>query len=161
MIDSTLPWCVELKKKRNAIHVTLIYFFPVGGRWGLIIALMLASVSILFMGAFYAITGISFIVQPFLQMIGGFLHPGKPMANMFFVLFSYSESSCLTTRIRSKFGLRHIDSVKQAELLLGDLKFAQCMLVLRIPEFSPTEFDAHQTRKSLPAQRSQPSSQAR
>ncbi len=36
-------------------------------------------------------TGISFIVQPFLQMIGGFFLPGKPMANMFFVLYSYSE----------------------------------------------------------------------
>lgn len=50
----------------------------------------------------------SFIIQPFVQvkasliqyeatfvnsstqMIGGFLHPGKPMANMYFVLFSYS-----------------------------------------------------------------------
>jgi len=116
-------------KKRNAIRVTLIYFFLVGGRWGLIIALMLATVSILFMGAFYAITGISFIIQPFLQMIGGFLLPGKPMANMFFVLFSYSESPHLTSHIRSKFGLWQIDSVKQAELLLGDLKFAQCMLV--------------------------------
>jgi hypothetical protein len=121
--------------------VTLIYFFLVGGRWGLIIALMLATVSILFMGAFYAITGISFIIQPFLQMIGGFLHPGKPMANMFFVLFSYSESPCLTTRMCSKFDLRQIDSVKQAELLLGDLKLAQCMLVYRISEFSPTDLD--------------------
>ena len=33
------------------------------------------------------------VIQPFPQMIGGFLHPGKPMANMYFVLFSYSESS--------------------------------------------------------------------
>ena len=24
-------------------------------------------------------------------MIAGYLHPGKPMANMYFVLFSYSE----------------------------------------------------------------------
>jgi hypothetical protein len=38
-------------------------------------------------------TGLSFIIQPFVQMIGGFIHPGKPMANMYFVLFSYSESS--------------------------------------------------------------------
>ena len=37
-------------------------------------------------------TGLAFIIQPFVQMIGGFLHPGKPMANMYFVLFSYSES---------------------------------------------------------------------
>lgn len=27
----------------------------------------------------------------FVQMIGGYLHPGKPMANMYFVLYSYSK----------------------------------------------------------------------
>jgi hypothetical protein len=47
---------------------------------------------ILFFGSLVAITGLAFIIQPFPQMIGGFLHPGKPMANMYFVLFSYSVS---------------------------------------------------------------------
>jgi hypothetical protein len=37
-------------------------------------------------------TGIAFSLQPFFQMIGGLLHPGKPMANMFFVLYSFRES---------------------------------------------------------------------
>ncbi|KZS98527.1 OPT oligopeptide transporter [Sistotremastrum niveocremeum HHB9708] len=74
--------------------------------WGFLISLMLATLSILFFGALYAITGLSFIIQPFVQMIGGFIHPGKPMANMYFVLFSYN-------------------SVIQATLLLRDLKIAQ------------------------------------
>jgi OPT oligopeptide transporter protein len=82
--------------------VTLIYFSLLDGRWGLIVAVLLATVSILFFGAFRAITGISFIIQPFIQMIGGFLLPGKPLANMFFVLFSYSESPFLTARIPFK-----------------------------------------------------------
>lgn len=51
---------------------------------------MLATLSILFFGTLYAITGFNFIIQPFIQMIGGFLHPGKPMANMYFVLYGYS-----------------------------------------------------------------------
>lgn len=59
-------------------------------RWGFAISLGLATLSILFFGALFAITGLGFIIQPFVQMIGGFLHPGKPMANMYFVLFSYS-----------------------------------------------------------------------
>ncbi|KAG6865789.1 hypothetical protein C0991_011781 [Blastosporella zonata] len=64
------------------------------------------TVSIVFFGSLYAITGLQFIIQPFVQMIGGFIHPGKPMANMYFVLFSYN-------------------SVNQALLLLRDLKIAQ------------------------------------
>ncbi|KAI0256212.1 OPT oligopeptide transporter [Lactifluus subvellereus] len=80
--DSTLPW------------------------WGFIVACLLAVVSTLFFGSLFAMTGLGFIIQPFVQMIGGFLHPGKPMANMYFVLFSYN-------------------SVSQAELLLRDLKIAQ------------------------------------
>ncbi|KAH8992871.1 OPT oligopeptide transporter [Lactarius hatsudake] len=63
-------------------------------------------VSILFFVSFFAITGITFIIQPFIQMIGGFLHPGKPMANIYFVLFGYN-------------------SVIQAQVLLRDLKIAQ------------------------------------
>ncbi|KIM40535.1 hypothetical protein M413DRAFT_72764 [Hebeloma cylindrosporum] len=80
--DSTLPW------------------------WGFLISIILATVSILFFGTLYAMTGLSFIIQPFIQMIGGFIHPGKPMANMYFVLFGYN-------------------SVSQAQLLMRDLKIAQ------------------------------------
>lgn len=81
-IDSTLPW------------------------WGLFLALILATISVVFFGSLYAMTGLQFVIQPFVQMIGGFIHPGKPVANMFFVLFSYN-------------------SVTQAQLLLRDLKIAQ------------------------------------
>ncbi|KAJ7691568.1 OPT oligopeptide transporter protein-domain-containing protein [Mycena rosella] len=67
--DSTLPW------------------------WGLFVSLLLGTISIVFFGSLYAITGLQFVIQPFVQMIGGFIHPGKPVANMFFVLFSYSTSA--------------------------------------------------------------------
>jgi hypothetical protein len=45
-------------------------------------------------------------MQPVIQMLGGYLHPGRPMANMYFVLFGYN-------------------SILQGQLLLKDLKFAQ------------------------------------
>ncbi|KAG1827149.1 OPT oligopeptide transporter protein-domain-containing protein [Suillus subaureus] len=80
--DSTLPW------------------------WGFVIAVLLAAVSILFFGALYAITGINLSIQTLVQMIAGYLHNGRPMANMFFVLYSYN-------------------TVSQALLLLRDLKIAQ------------------------------------
>ena len=80
--DSTLPW------------------------WGFFISCILATICILFFGAQYAITGFSFIIQPIIQMIGGYCHPGKPLANMYFVLYGYN-------------------SVSQGQLLLRDLKFGQ------------------------------------
>ena len=74
--------------------------------WGFFVAVALACVCTLFFGAQFAMTGFAFGVQPVIQMIGGYLHPGKPVANMYFVLFGYN-------------------SVSQAQLLLRDLKFAQ------------------------------------
>ena len=65
-------------------------------------------------------------------MIGGFIHPGKPMANMYFVLYGYSE--CHIFLYVSDFQSQHsffIDSVNQAQLLLRDLKIAQCKTYLR------------------------------
>jgi OPT family oligopeptide transporter len=81
-VNSTLPW------------------------WGFLVACLLSSICILFFGAQYAITGFQFIIQPIIQMIGGYLHPGYPVANMYFTLFGYN-------------------SVSQAQLLLKDLKIAQ------------------------------------
>ena len=81
-VESTLPW------------------------WGFVIACLLSALCILFFGAQYAITGFQFIIQYIIQMLGGYLHPGKPVANMYFTLFGYN-------------------SVVQGQLLLRDLKIAQ------------------------------------
>jgi OPT family oligopeptide transporter len=75
--------------------------------WSFLIATVLLSpISILFFGAQFAITGFQYNVQTMVQMLAGYLHPGKPMANMYFVLFGYN-------------------SVVQSQLLLRDLKFGQ------------------------------------
>jgi OPT family oligopeptide transporter len=80
--DSTLPW------------------------WGFLVSCIISSICILFFGAQYAITGYQFNMQSVIQIIGGYMQPGRPMANMYFVMFGYN-------------------SVVQAQLLLKDLKFAQ------------------------------------
>src|SRR6201990_1123103 len=72
----------------------------------LIATLIISPACVLFFGAQFAITGFNFITQPVVQMIAGYLHPGRPLANMYFVLFGYN-------------------SVYQGQLLLRDLKFAQ------------------------------------
>ena len=74
--------------------------------WAFFIACGLSCVCILFFGAQYAMTGYQYNTQPVIQMIGGYLHPGFPKANMFFVVFGYN-------------------SVWQGQLLLSDLKFGQ------------------------------------
>ncbi|KAJ7473925.1 OPT oligopeptide transporter protein-domain-containing protein [Mycena galericulata] len=80
--DSTLPW------------------------WGFFISLILAAISIVFYVQWDLYTPSPGINLASSLMIGGFLHPGEPVANMFFVLFGFN-------------------SVIQAQRLLKDLKIAQ------------------------------------
>ena len=40
--------------------------------WGFVVAVLLGTISITFFGALFAITGLSFSIQPFAQMIAGF-----------------------------------------------------------------------------------------
>jgi OPT family oligopeptide transporter len=74
--------------------------------WAFIIATLLASILILFVGAQAGLTGFQLHVQPIIQMIGAYLEPGNPLTNMYFTLFGYN-------------------SVGQGMLLLQDLKLGQ------------------------------------
>ncbi|KAH8597846.1 OPT oligopeptide transporter protein-domain-containing protein [Bisporella sp. PMI_857] len=82
--DSTLPW------------------------YGYFIALILAFIFTLFMGIQKARFGMAVGQQNLIQMIGAFMVPGKPLANMYFTLFGSN-------------------SVTQALDLLQDLKIGQYM----------------------------------
>ena len=62
-IKSTLPW------------------------WGLIMSNIFAAIFILFFGVQYGVTGFGFNLQPIVQMLAGYLHPYKPVANMYFTVF--------------------------------------------------------------------------
>jgi len=55
--------------------------------WGYILANVFAAIFILFFGAQYGMTGFQFNQQPIVQMLAGYLHPGKPLANMYFTVF--------------------------------------------------------------------------
>lgn len=90
--DAPFSWYFVTLIVSAAIAIVLIYktnsTLP---WWGFLVSLLLGAIFILFLGALYAITGLQLISQPFVQMIGGFiLQSGRPMANMYFVLFSYS-----------------------------------------------------------------------
>jgi hypothetical protein len=55
--------------------------------WGFIVAMIIGYVFLTFFGAMQAITGIQWLVQPIVQMIGGYIQPGNPVANMYFSLY--------------------------------------------------------------------------
>jgi hypothetical protein len=55
--------------------------------WGFIIAMLIGYVFLIFFGAMQAITGIQWLVQPVVQMIGGYIQPGNPVSNMYFSLY--------------------------------------------------------------------------
>ncbi|KAF2400856.1 OPT superfamily oligopeptide transporter [Trichodelitschia bisporula] len=82
LADTTLPW------------------------WGFLIACLLSTVLLTFFAALTAMFGFSLLVQPFIQMIGAYLLPGKPLANMYFSTYGFN-------------------SLYQAKLMLKDLKLGQ------------------------------------
>ncbi|KAJ9137170.1 OPT superfamily oligopeptide transporter [Pleurostoma richardsiae] len=68
-LDSTLPW------------------------WGFLIAVTLSFLATLFFGAMAGLIGFNVPITSVIQLIGGYLHPGKPVANMYFVLFGANAQS--------------------------------------------------------------------
>ncbi|KAF9870610.1 hypothetical protein CkaCkLH20_11916 [Colletotrichum karsti] len=74
--------------------------------YGFLVSILLSGLFTLFFGAQTALTGFQGNSQPIVQMVGGYLHPGRPLANMYFTLFGYN-------------------SVVQGISLVQDLKFGQ------------------------------------
>lgn len=74
--------------------------------YGFLVSIIVSGIFILCFGAQAALTGYQGNVQPIIQMLGGYLHPGRPLANMYFTLFGYN-------------------SVIQGISMVQDLKFGQ------------------------------------
>lgn len=74
--------------------------------WGFIIATLFTTLFMVIFGAQYAITGFGFNLQPIFQMLGGYMFPGRPLANMYFTTYTYN-------------------GLQQGWALLRDLKLAQ------------------------------------
>lgn len=55
--------------------------------WGFIVAILLSYIFLVFLGSMAAISGVQFLVQSIVQMIGGYIRPGDPVSNMFFSLY--------------------------------------------------------------------------
>lgn len=61
--------------------------------WGFAIALTLSSLGTLFFGALAGMLGFGVPITSLIQLLGGYIHPGRPVANMYFVLFGANVQS--------------------------------------------------------------------
>ncbi|KAI8610120.1 peptide transporter MTD1 [Chytriomyces sp. MP71] len=78
--------------------------------WGLLIAMVMAVFLVVLTGFMYAVTGFRFPTTIVVQVVGGFMLPGRPIANMYFTMFG-------------------ANTVSQSLALLYDLKIGQYLKV--------------------------------
>ncbi|KAI0365212.1 OPT oligopeptide transporter [Pilatotrama ljubarskyi] len=57
--------------------------------WGYIVALIFSTIFIPILGSLYATVGYQPSLQFLIQMVGGAMIPGRPVANMYFTLYGY------------------------------------------------------------------------
>ncbi|KAF2664769.1 OPT superfamily oligopeptide transporter [Microthyrium microscopicum] len=74
--------------------------------WAFFVAVFLSATLLIFFAALTAMFGTTLNVQPLIQMIGAYLLPGRPVANLYFATFGYN-------------------SLYQAKNMLKDLKLGQ------------------------------------
>lgn len=97
--------------------------------WGFIIGTLLLIVLIIFFGAQSAITGFTVNMQPVMQMLAGYMFPGKPLGT--YLNFNPTSKTNLSTNLsfcpiaNMYFTTYTYNGLSQGILLLRDLKLAQ------------------------------------
>lgn len=59
--------------------------------WGFLVAILVSHVCLVFFAALSAMFGYRLMVQPFIQMLGAYLIPGRPIANMYFATYGFNS----------------------------------------------------------------------
>ncbi|KAH9915092.1 OPT oligopeptide transporter [Fomitopsis serialis] len=68
--------------------------------WGFIVALIFSAAFVPILGTLYATVGYQPSLQFLIQMVGGAMIPGKPVANMFFTLYGYQTYQLTLNMLR-------------------------------------------------------------
>lgn len=74
--------------------------------WAFIVSLIILTIMMLFFAGLMGTSGFQFNVQPVVQLLGGYICPNRPLANMYFTCYTYQ-------------------ALQQGEVLLRDLKLGQ------------------------------------
>jgi hypothetical protein len=61
--------------------------------WGVIVALIFAFIFLPVVGTLYATVGYAPSIENLVQMVGGAVIPGKPVANMYFTMYGFNSLS--------------------------------------------------------------------
>ncbi len=84
-------WCYFAVLAASFITGMVLLYVAESGRlpwWAFIVAVLLAYIFVLFLGGLVALFGFGGTqMQAIIQLIGGYIHPGNPMANMYFTLY--------------------------------------------------------------------------
>lgn len=84
-------WYLAIFVGTTAMAMATIYTSGSGlPWWGLFVALVFAWMFIPIIGTLYATVGYAPNIEILVQMLGGALIPGKPVANMYFTLYGYN-----------------------------------------------------------------------
>ncbi|KZT69481.1 OPT superfamily oligopeptide transporter [Daedalea quercina L-15889] len=68
--------------------------------WGFIVALIFSTAFVPILGTLYATVGYQPSLQFLIQMVGGAMIPGKPVANMYFTLYGYQTYQLTLNMLR-------------------------------------------------------------
>lgn len=100
-------WYLTILAGTSALAIGMAYAAKSGlPWWGFIVALILAAVFIPVIGTLSCTVGYAPSIENLVQMVGGAIIPGKPVANMYFTLYGWN-------------------TVTQSLALLQDLKLGQ------------------------------------
>ncbi|RDX43336.1 OPT oligopeptide transporter [Lentinus brumalis] len=68
--------------------------------WGFLVAIIISAVFVPILGTLYATVGYSPSLQFLVQMVGGAMVPGRPVANMYFTLYGFNTYSLTLSLLR-------------------------------------------------------------
>lgn len=96
--------------------------------WAFIVSNIFLFIFMIFFGSLYAITGFAFNLQPFFQMIAGYMLPARPLGMLFHVSvlnFTFSNVTFVFFLANMYFNTYTWNGLTQGQYLLRDLKLAQ------------------------------------
>ncbi|KAI0692131.1 OPT oligopeptide transporter [Cerioporus squamosus] len=90
--------CEDLHYQKMKVYKEVPLWWPPW--WGFLVAVIISAVFVPILGTLYATVGYSPSLQFLVQMVGGAMVPGRPVANMYFTLYGFNTYSLTLSLLR-------------------------------------------------------------